>query len=94
MTIITFPTARCMQVCGLNYVVDFFNVKTYDIWEENMTIRIDIYIENIHSLGFQDIRGVTIRKLILWSLECNYDVNPTIEKRPPDCILFQGFYVG
>ena len=44
--------------------------KTHDIWEGDVTIRSEIYIEKICCLGFQDIRGVTSRKLILQSLEC------------------------
>ena len=30
-------TIRCMGACGLNSLVVFFNAKTYDIWEENIT---------------------------------------------------------
>jgi hypothetical protein len=35
-----------------------------------MTTRSDNYTKNIRSLGFRDVReGVTLRRLILWSLE-------------------------
>ena len=37
-----------------------------------MTIWSEIQTKNIRSLGFRDIRkGVTLRRLVLWSLECN-----------------------
>ena len=41
-----------------------------DIWEGNVTNRNKILIENICFLGFPDIRGVTLRRLIQESLEC------------------------
>ena len=59
-----------MQASASNSLVVYFNVKTCDIWEENVIIKSEISIENAHSLGFQDIRGVTFRRLIVWSLEC------------------------
>ena len=60
-----------MQACGINCLVVHFSVKMYDIWEGNMTIRSEIQIENIHSLELWNIReGVTLRRLILRSLEC------------------------
>ena len=34
--------AICMQVFGLNALVDYFNVKTRDIWEGNVTTRREI----------------------------------------------------
>ena len=48
---------------------DFFNVKTHDIWEINVTMKNGNLIENIRSLGLLDIRGeATLRtRLILWS---------------------------
>jgi hypothetical protein len=37
----------------------------------NVTIRSEIEIVNIRSLGFRDVKeGVTLRRLILWSLRC------------------------
>jgi hypothetical protein len=54
----------------LNFSVVYYNVKTYDIWERNMTVRSEVYTENMDSLGFGDLReGVTLRRLILRSLE-------------------------
>ena len=46
-------TTYCVQVCGLHSLVNYFYVKTYDIWEGNVTRKV-IYTEHIHSLGFQD----------------------------------------
>jgi len=34
--------------------VDYFNVKTHDIWEENVTTTRGVLIKNITSLGFWD----------------------------------------
>ena len=57
----------CKHV-ALNFLVVNFIVKTHDIWEGDMTTRSEI--ENIHSLGFWDIRaGVTSRRLTLRGLE-------------------------
>ena len=53
-----------MQVCGLKSLVNYFNVKTHDIWEGNMATR-EILTEHIHSLRFWDIRGVTLWRVIL-----------------------------
>ena len=59
-----------MHACGLNSLVVNFNVKPHDVWEGDMTTRSEI--ENIHSLGFRDIRaGVTLRRLTLRGLELN-----------------------
>ena len=50
----------------------YCNIKTYDIWEGNVTTRTEISFENIRSRGFWDIReGVALRRLILHGLECN-----------------------
>ena len=55
-----------------DYLVVYFNVETCDMWEINVTMRSETKIKNIRSLGFQDIReGVTLRRLVLQSLECN-----------------------
>lgn len=42
----------------------FFNVKpAYGIWEEIVTTKIEIWIEDIRSWGFQDIEEeMTLRK--------------------------------
>ena len=43
-----------------------------------MITRSEISIENIRHVGFRDIReGVTLRRLMLWSLEC-IDVHVTL----------------
>ena len=39
-------TTRCVQACGWNSVTDYFDVKTYDIWEVNVTTRRDLKIEH------------------------------------------------
>ena len=59
-------------MCGLNSLVLDFNVKPRDIYGSgNVIIRSEISIEKICSLRFQDIKeGVTLRRLILWSIEC------------------------
>jgi hypothetical protein len=50
----------------------YYNIKTYDIREENVTTRREISIEIIRSRAFRDIReGVGLRRLMLQSLECN-----------------------
>ena len=36
--------------------MDYFDVKTCDVWEVNVTTRREIWNENIRSLGFRDIR--------------------------------------
>jgi hypothetical protein len=42
--------------------MDYFNVKTYDTWEGNVTIKSEIQTKNIRSLGFWNIiGGVTLR---------------------------------
>ena len=52
------------------FLVIYFNVKTRDIWKGNLTTRSEVYTENLCSRWFQDIRkGVTLRRLILQSLE-------------------------
>ena len=49
----------------------YFNVKTHDIWEVNVTIRSEVSTKNICSLGLRDIRGeVILKRLILRSLKC------------------------
>ena len=42
-----FNIEHCVRACGLNFLVVCFNVKTYDIWEEYVTIRSEIQTENI-----------------------------------------------
>jgi hypothetical protein len=52
-------------------MVDYFIVKTHDIWEGNVITRSEIEIENLCCLGFQEIReGMTLKRLELQSLEC------------------------
>ena len=64
---------RCEQACGLNSLVDCFNVKTYDVWEGNVTTRRGIQKEHICSLGFPGItEGVTLRRVTLHRLGCIY----------------------
>ena len=49
------------------------NVKALDIWEGDVTIRSEIYYENILSLGLHDIsEGLTLRRLVLRCLECKF----------------------
>ena len=56
----------CMRGYGLDPLLVYFNVQTHDIWERNMSIRREMQIEHIRSLGFQDIReGVTLRRVML-----------------------------
>ena len=51
-----------------------FDVKTRDMWKENMITRSEIQTENTCSLGFWDIRkGVKLRRLILRSLKCTFN---------------------
>ena len=64
-------TTWCVQACGLNTLVVYFNVETHVYERRNVTIRSEIETMNIRSLGFRDVReGVTLRRLILWSLRC------------------------
>ena len=57
-----------MQTCGSDCLEVYFNVRTCDIWEGNMTIRSEIQTKRICPLGFQVIReGVTLRRLTLQS---------------------------
>jgi len=56
MTTMTTMTTRCVQPCGMNSMVKYFNVKTYDIWEGNVTTKRKIWIEHIRSLEFWIIR--------------------------------------
>jgi hypothetical protein len=66
-------THSAMQGCGLTSLVVCINDKVYDIREGNVTIRSEISIMNVCSLGFQDIREcVTLWRLILWSLGCSF----------------------
>ena len=53
--------SESVQACGLDSLVDYYYVKTYDIWEGNVTTRRGILIKHICFLGFHDIRkGVTL----------------------------------
>jgi hypothetical protein len=65
-----------MQMCALNSLIVCFNVKPRDVYGSgNVITRSEISIQNIRSLGLWDIReGVTLRRLILRSLEC-FDVH-------------------
>jgi hypothetical protein len=46
--------------------VGYSDVKTPDLWEEDMTTTREIQIENIRSLQFHDIReGMTLKRVIL-----------------------------
>jgi hypothetical protein len=52
--------------------VVYFNVKPYDIWEENVITRTKSETEIIPFLKVQDVREeAASRKLILRCLECN-----------------------
>ena len=42
MTLLTMMTTWCMWTCGLNSLLDLFDVKAHDIWEGNMTTRREI----------------------------------------------------
>jgi hypothetical protein len=54
----TINTLMTNDPCGLNSLVVNFNVKTCDVYGSgNVTPRSEISIENICSLGSQDIRG-------------------------------------
>ena len=67
----------CARACGLDSLVVYFNVKLRDIWEGNMTIRSEIWTEDIHPLGFQDIReGITFKGLVLRNLKCSHNQQP------------------
>ena len=48
-------TTWCVRARGLNSLMVYFNAKSPDVWEGNATIRGEIWITNIYSLGFQDI---------------------------------------
>ena len=52
-------------------LVDFFNVKTYDIWEGNVTTRREILTKHIHAWGCRVMReGVTLQRVTLWRSMC------------------------
>ena len=52
-----------IHVYGLNSLVHYFSVKTFDTWEGNVTTRREIWTKNIHSLVFLDTReGVTSKE--------------------------------
>ena len=64
-------TMWCVPVCGLNSLVDHFNVWTYDVWKGNVTIEREIETKYSHSLGFWDIRErMTLQSVTLWELGC------------------------
>ena len=54
--VLLMTTMWCMQSCGLNLLVDYFNVETRYIREGNVTTRREIFIENVCFLGFWDTR--------------------------------------
>ena len=65
-------THGAMRGYELTSLVVCTNDKFCEIRERNVTIKNEIRIANICSLGFQDIREyVTLWRLILWSLGCN-----------------------
>jgi hypothetical protein len=45
-----------VRACGLRSLVVYFNVETCDIWEEKVTTRREIYIENLRFRGLWDMR--------------------------------------
>ena len=60
-----------MRMCGLNALVNYFNVKTCDMWEGDVTTRRDIWTKHICSLGFWDMREeATLQKVTLRRLWC------------------------
>jgi hypothetical protein len=65
-------THGAMWGSGLTSLVVCVNEKFRDIRERNVAIRSEIWITNIHSLGFRDTREcVTLWGLILQRLGCN-----------------------
>ena len=49
----TIFTMMSMRVCGLDSLMDYFNVHDRDVWEEIcQERRREIQIEHIYSLGF------------------------------------------
>ena len=44
-------TTCYVEVCDLNSLVVYFNVKIHDVWERNVTIKSESLIENIRFLG-------------------------------------------
>jgi len=65
-------TDGAMRGCELTSLVIYINDKIPNVRERNVTIRSDIWITNIRSLGFQNIREwVTLWRLILRRLGCN-----------------------
>ena len=64
-------THGTMWGCGLTSLVVCIYDKICDIRETNVTTRSEIWITNINSLGFHDIREwVVLWRLILQSLGC------------------------
>ena len=65
-------THGAMRRCGLTSLVVCIDDKFCDMRERNVTIRSEIWIMNIGSLGFRDIREcVTLWGLILRRLGCS-----------------------
>jgi hypothetical protein len=56
-----------METCGLNSFVVYFNGKTHDTWEGKVTIRVRL---KLRKYVWDTREGVTLRRLILWGLEC------------------------
>ena len=62
MAILAMMAMWCVRACGLNPLVVYFDVNTHYIWKGNMITRREISSENIHSLGFRDMKkGVALR---------------------------------
>ena len=62
MPIMTTITTRCVQACWFEFLMGYFNVKIYDIWEGNVITKSEILTENIRSLGFPHLREGVIFK--------------------------------
>ncbi len=76
MTIITMMTTWCVRACGLNSLVVYFNVKTHDIWEGNVTIRRALNWEHPFPrvLGYKrrsDLKEVDIKE---FRATCTWDI--------------------
>ena len=71
----TIMTMCCMQACVLNSLVDYFSVKTHDIWEGNMITRRNFETEHNRSWvsGYKrgsDIIGNDIMEVRVYTLFC------------------------
>lgn len=59
-------THGTIRGCGLTSLVICTNGKTHDVRKTNATIRTDIWIKNICSVGFRDIKLTCERLLGCW----------------------------